>query len=536
MMNTMSNNFLSYFRTISVGVLVSATFFFQSCSNREAATEEIGSEERAQLVVNIEGVVAEAQASGEQASIKATGPSTVIQPQKEVSFNESIKATTSVTQQPIEQSTKDTKLNTLAATVQLPTQPMTKDYTYRVVMYNADGSFHSSTNLIAGTAGSIEVVKGRKYKWYAYSHNNKAAIPAITDNQNPIIATTASKDLLYASGEVTIGTSPQGQMLTQALPITFEHKMSKISLTIDARGMGAIIKDNILVTMQTPVSFPQGNLNLKTGVMQANGSANYAIGAPVTFQNSANYGNAIKEASFYTIQSTGTVSLAFKHNTIDVAYFDNTTNESMITPSTTLVSNFSATPVPGKNTNLNINLYKIGGTIDGVIWSSGSLCFENGQHYIRPVDITRLTSGYYMYSDYWLARALTPADNATPDQIDPCTKVFPENRWRLPTEAEFQKLVARRNNTDTQYNGNGIDNSVSFLTDEGKRVNFNPDGQRRKGSATISFPSMRGYYWSSTRKSATEFATFQTGEASLVSIVDVDYTTVNKQNIRCVKK
>ncbi|WP_337084503.1 hypothetical protein [Elizabethkingia anophelis] len=532
----MSTKLLPYFRTISVGLLLSAVLFSQSCSNRETAIEEIGSGERAQLIVNIEGVVAEAATSGAQASVKTTGTYATLQPQKEISFNESIKALTSVTQQPIEQNTKDTKLNTTAATVQLPTKPMTKDYTYRIIMYKADGSFFSSTDLSAGTAGSIHVYEGQTYKWYAYSYNNSAAIPAITDNQNPTIATAVNKDLLYASGEVTIGTSPQGQMLTQNLPITFEHKMSKISLAINARGMNATIKDNIVVAMQTPVSFSQGNLNLKTGVMQANGSVNYAIGDPITFQNSTDYGNAIKEAFFYTIQSTGALSLSFKHNTIDVKYSDNT-EESLIAPSTSLTSNFSVTPVPGKNTNLNIILYKIGGTIDGVTWASGNLGYENGQPVIRPSDLMRATDPFYTFTDYWFGRASAPGGTA--DQVDPCTKVFPENTWRLPTRAEFQILVNKKNDPSTQYDGNGIVYSVSFLADGGKRVNFNPDGRRTMSGENIINPGTNGFYWTSTRRTGNQFYAFQTGRAIASNVpphLDSYYTASgNRLTIRCVR-
>ncbi len=531
MMNTMSNKFTSYFRTISVGITLSTALFFQSCSNRETATEEVGSGEQAQLMVNIEGIMQEVS-TNPQAGTKAAGGFATIQAPKEINFTESIKAATSVTQQPMDQNTGRSIHNAVAATVQLPTQPMTKDYTYRVVMYNVDGSFHSATNFVAGTLGSIEVSKGQKYKWIAYSYNNNAAIPAITDNQNPTIATAVDKDLLYASGEVTIGTSPQGEQLTQPLPITFEHKMSKISLAINARGMNATI-NNIAVVMRTPVSFNQGILDLKTGAMQANGSVNYATGDPITFQNSAVYGNAVKEAFFYTTQSTGALNVNLKHNVIDVSIEG--VSESLIGSGQTVTTDFVATPAPGKNTNLNVNLYKIGGTIGGVTWATGNLYYENGQQKIRPSDITRWRGAAYAGTDYWRGRALTP--DGTSDQIDPCTKVFPENTWRLPTAGEFQILVNKKNDPQTQYDGNGTNNSVSFAADNGKRVNFNPDGRRAASMPAI--PSIgenvNGYYWTSTRESGDIFTGFISGRASQVDFVHSYQADGNKFNIRCVR-
>ncbi|HFK5583840.1 TPA: hypothetical protein ACGZ92_000010 [Elizabethkingia anophelis] len=531
----MSNKFTSYFRTISVGITLSTALFFQSCSNRETATEEVGSGEQAQLMVNIEGIMQEVS-TDPQAGTKAAGGFATIQAPKEINFTESIKAATSVTQQPMDQNTGRSIHNAVAATVQLPTQPMTKDYTYRVVMYNVDGSFHSATNFVAGTLGSIDVSKGQKYKWIAYSYNNNAAIPAITDNQNPTIATAVDKDLLYASGEVTIGTSPQGEQLTQALPITFEHKMSKISLAINARGMNATIKDNIAVVMRTPVSFNQGILDLKTGAMQANGSVNYATGDPITFQNSAVYGSAVKEAFFYTTQSTGALNVNLKHNVIDVV-IDNV-SESLIGSGQTVTTDFAATPAPGKNTNLNVNLYKIGGTIGGVTWATGNLYYENGQQKIRPSDITRWKGVAYAEIDFWLGLALTADDDAAWNQVDPCKKVFPENTWRLPTHADFQILVDRENDPQTQYDGNNINNSVSFAADNGKRVNFNPDGRRYRHSSTSSSDeNIHGYYWTSTVRTAPHvFFHFRTGgSANDVELRGAYQIDNDKLNIRCVR-
>ncbi len=534
MMNTMSNKFTSYFRTISVGITLSTALFFQSCSNRETATEEVGSGEQAQLMVNIEGIMQEVS-TDPQAGTKAAGGFATIQAPKEINFTESIKAATSVTQQPMDQNTGRSIHNAVAATVQLPTQPMTSGYTYRVILYRIDGSFHSATNFVAGTEGSIEVSKGQKYKWIAYSYNNNAAIPAITDNQIPTIATAVDKDLLYASGEVTIGTSPQGEQLTQALPITFEHKMSKISLAINARGMNATI-DNIAVVMRTPVSFNQGILDLKTGAMQANGSVNYATGDPITFQNSAVYGSAVKEAFFYTTQSTGALNVNLKHNVIDVSI--DGVSESLIGSGQTVTTDFVATPAPGKNTNLNVNLYKIGGTIGGVTWATGNLYYDygSGQQKIRPSDITRWRGAAYADTDYWKGLALTP--NGTHGQGDPCTKVFPENTWRLPTQADFQILVNRENDPQTQYDGNSINNSVSFAADNGKRVNFNPDGQR--GASMSNIPSIGenvyGQYWTSDQDSGDRYFNFQSGGSSSdVKVTSPYFINLNKLNIRCVR-
>ncbi|MDV3598289.1 hypothetical protein CMT57_05500 [Elizabethkingia anophelis] len=531
-MNTMSNKFTSYFRTISVGITLSTALFFQSCSNRETATEEVGSGEQAQLMVNIEGIMQEVS-TDPQAGTKAAGGFAIIQAPKEINFTESIKAATSVTQQPMDQNTGRSIHNAVAATVQLPTQPMTSGYTYRVILYRIDGSFHSATNFVAGTAGSIDVAKGQTYKWIAYSYNNNAAIPAITNNQNPTIATAVDKDLLYASGEVTIGTSPQGEQLTQPLPITFEHKMSKISLAINARGMNATI-NNIAVVMRTPVSFNQGILDLKTGAMQANGSVNYATGDPITFQNSAVYGNAVKEAFFYTTQSTGALNVNLKHNVIDVSI--NGVSESLIGSGQTVTTDFVATPAPGKNTNLNVNLYKIGGTIGGVTWATGNLYYENGQQKIRPNDITRWSGETYAQTDYWLGRALTPDDDATPDQVDPCKKVFPENTWRLPTFDEFNMLVGRKDRSDTQYDSNGTNNAVSFAADNGKRVNFNPDGRRFRTPSFIG-QNVNGFYWTSTRNgSGDAFHNFQSGGSRGNVLMGGSYQADNdKLNIRCVR-
>ncbi|WP_372483139.1 hypothetical protein AB9J70_00380 [Elizabethkingia anophelis] len=215
-------------------------------------------------------------------------------------------------------------------------------------------------------------------------------------------------------------------------------------------------------------------------------------------------------------------------------------SESLIGSGQTVTTDFAATPAPGKNTNLNVNLYKIGGTIGGVTWATGNLYYDygSGQQKIRPSDITRWRGAAYADTDYWKGLALTP--NGTHGQGDPCTKVFPENTWRLPTQADFQILVNRENDPQTQYDGNGINNSVSFAADNGKRVNFNPDGQR--GASMSNIPSIGenvyGQYWTSNQASGNRYVNFQSGGSSSDVMVNSNgpYSIeLNKLNIRCVR-
>lgn len=125
-------------------------------------------------------------------------------------------------------------------------QNMTAGRTYRIILYNKNTTtVFKVFDGVVGTPIKFDVSKGSSYDWFAYSYNDDQPLPALTDLQNPQVAAPIDKDLLYATGTLTIPTgTPTGNVKIYPVPITFEHKMTKVSLKVDASKLAMFAKIN----------------------------------------------------------------------------------------------------------------------------------------------------------------------------------------------------------------------------------------------------------------------------------------------------
>ncbi|MFD2966510.1 hypothetical protein [Sphingobacterium bambusae] len=148
------------------------------------------------------------------------------------------------------------------------TQPMQIGYTYRILLYNkATGQLWKTMQATAGTASSLDVVKGDTYLWYAYSYNNDQSIPEPANLINPSIETAIDKDFLYAKGEIAIPITPVNQQDNHHVAITFSHKVAQVQVKVDATVLAKFAQINSI-----SVSFDQDNY-LKSGVFNIRAEA-----------------------------------------------------------------------------------------------------------------------------------------------------------------------------------------------------------------------------------------------------------------------
>lgn len=149
------------------------------------------------------------------------------------------------------------------------TQPMQIGYTYRLLIYNkTTGQLWRTVFGTAGTPLSLDIERGYTYEWYAYSYNSAEEIPVPTDTRNPVVETSVDKQLLYASGEISIPQASQTTQTDYAIGIVFQHKLTQVYVKIDATALaryGSILNLNASFDQNNYIK--KGLLNIRTDQM-----------------------------------------------------------------------------------------------------------------------------------------------------------------------------------------------------------------------------------------------------------------------------
>src|SRR5690606_7833297 len=88
----------------------------------------------------------------------------------------------------------------------------------------------------SGEVEEIKVPKGDDYFWYAVSYNNTDDIPDV-DTANPQLTLPGDKDVLYASGSLSIPESAPDDNIP--LGIVFKHSFARVTIELNTMGMFA---------------------------------------------------------------------------------------------------------------------------------------------------------------------------------------------------------------------------------------------------------------------------------------------------------
>lgn len=202
--------------------------------------------------------------------------------------------------------------NTLSRNIRT-VSTMVEGVKYRFLLYNkASGRCEASFSSTSGKVGRINVTEGTEYYWYAYSFNSTDSISEV-DVENPIIETPTDKPLLYASGVLT------PQRGNNAVPITFDHKLTQLKVEIDARGMFANITELSATFLNEALTTSE--FNIRTG--QKTGALKPMTVENLIFKNENEGSTRVKYATYYTANE----NLKYydvKVNSLSVQYPNNT--------------------------------------------------------------------------------------------------------------------------------------------------------------------------------------------------------------------
>lgn len=313
----------------------------------------------------------------------------------------------------------------------LAVSAMATNVKYRLLLYKTDGTFVSSTPLVSGTAGAVDVAKGTTYNWYAISYNNTDDVPDVADHSNPSLALPGGKDALYASGSITIpANGPDGN---SPLGITFRHSLARIAVELNTMGMFADI--NTAAVAVSGIVVKTGTIDLKTGALSNlvnyTQTVNYA-----SFSDVLDPYHDAKVAYIYTADvASASLTVTLTNLALDI---DNGTVRSFATllDATPSVFTFNVTPQLGRSYRALVNLVESPLTVAGVKWARANL-YNPGGH--NPYRFNHTYAGTNQRDSYFSFKGIVSADYGT--NGDPCSLVYPNGIWRQASEPDFRLLV-----------------------------------------------------------------------------------------------
>ena len=318
---------------------------------------------------------------------------------------------------------------------------------YRILLY-LNGTFVKSIAAQSGVATHVEVQKDVEYDWYAFSFNSVYPIPDVSNTGAPTIDSETDRPLLYASGKVMV--TGEG-VVDKPLRIQFAHRTARVSAEISARGLFAGIQ-SVEATFENPDYIKKGTLNLLTG--QYDNISPVALGNLNFVSSTTAAKDTLKVVQYYTAgQGTGSQikinvkTLTLKLDKGDTRVFSN------LAFSDNLDLNW------GYRRHMFLDLIETPVTVAGVKWGRANLYFSRADRAYRFRHQITASYGRDTDEEYWNFKA--PFPDGTIGAKDPCTLVYPFNKWRMPTGPEVRALIAVKDGNRNlqpdyvEYNGTG---------------------------------------------------------------------------------
>lgn len=414
---------------------LSATLLIVGCSKENAPENPLG--DGTKIIVNVMGITDMTEVPAKlnaSAGDVPTVKSGEIMPKEMINF-EAFDAQVSLTKDELKMKPVSIgeRVTSSLGSGQLMAAAMEPGVTYRLVIYDAsDNTVLSSTELVSGTPGEVNVRKGGTYDWYAVSYNNTASIPH-PDETNPVINVPEGSDLLYASGTITVDiNAPDGN---EPLGIVFEHKFSRIGLELNTMGMFADMNSvGVVVNGATGTT---GTFDLVSNSFTSSSSD------PITvdFSNFENvdplYGDR-KIAYIYSSVETST-NLSVSINALDIQ-LDNGANRVFTNLATSPVTfDFVLTPQLGATYTARMNFVESPLTLDGVQWARQNLYYVGGHN---PYRFHHTYAHTQQVNSFFSFRGMLPQNyGSDANDGDPCALVYPEGVWRQAEADDFESLT-----------------------------------------------------------------------------------------------
>lgn len=404
---------------------------------------------------------------------------------------------------------------------------------YRLVLYYEQNGVLTFANSILATSGfptEMDVVKGKSYKWIAYSYNNTDDVPEINE-ADPNIETPIDKELLYAASSSPI----VPKAARTPIGIMFKRKLSRVGVEIDASPRAATIS-SVTAKFKAAGYFKKGVLNLKTGIVTPNVTGYNSV--DINFVDPVPANAAKKVAYFYTADPNSIANFGITITGLTIV--SSGVSKTLVTSANPKDMDYpDFVPSTGTKLTARVRLLPENIVIAGTTWATGNLYYKDGKYGIHPNDVDANAGEAYNKTDYWYWKSLTPTDQATIKTVDPCTKVLPLGTWRLPTKQDFQYFLDNKNSATYFSSGQPGTSYVRFPDGKGNMIQFNIDGFYQGFQEDSFVNGTFGYYWVSDPGNSS--FSFYAGEAFrfYTSPSLVNYWPNNQNNqrmkIRCVK-
>lgn len=410
--------------------------------------------------------------------------------------------------------------------------PLNVGIKLRLLLYEVEpnGSLTFKANIGAAVQQNFyttSLVKNTKYKYFVYSYNNFDVYPpSPLDETNPVIPTSTNFSLIYASGDINVEEDPVH------VNVLFRHITSRISIGVDAQSYFAnsitelnVSLDNVILTTH--------NLNLLDGTL---------IGGPLTANPSnisfqfANFEDSpakkLSQDRLYT--STPLSSYTYKINRLVVN--KNGADEVLISeanPRTITASGFTG---PLSTVYFSRNYIYPAKNFDGDLWASGNLYYDALAAADRQYrfEVSRSATkaeecNYYFNWNTLLSRRQT-GDNVY-NTGDPCSKVYPLNKWKTPSQSDYNKLIAN-SNLSTKGVGGLIFTNKNVAN---QSITFHQAGWITGSDCGVS-NTTDGQYWTSSESSSANGTIFETGNTGSIPRTEFDPESKDRgASVRCIR-
>ncbi|AJW64727.1 hypothetical protein VO54_03296 [Elizabethkingia miricola] len=467
------------------------------------------------------------------------------------------------------------------------TTPMGGGVKYRIQIYVAGTTTNPVADVVAtaGTDPAIAVSSGQSYDWYVISTND-ASPPAVT---NGVVSGSAiaNKDVLYAKSS-----SPVLAVVGENdLGVVFHRNTAKITVDLDTRGAFGKINNT------TAIEVGAGTGSSFTSIIQTgdfnifnNTYSNLQTVSAVTAANMVNTPGAqgdlgaTKTASFYTVNTSAIPAgnLKVRLNALDIT-LDDTSTRSFAANTIIPYSNTAITPVLGSQYSITARMLESGIVVGGITWARTNLYYDGtaartDKYRFHPDNEYTIASvlnvgidgflslqlngqSFNVTNEFWNWMAATPTGLSS-DNVDPCSRVYPTGKWRMPTGAEFTALgQPDSNNSESPLLLGGSRLASVWNLDSGQTANVSYPAKSRNlfvplfgyrtssGNTITDSPGSllsgvlnagRAHYWSSTPVGTTD-ANYHTRGVTVVVVQVWGNATLGSgvrtegRAIRCVR-
>ncbi|MGN5953128.1 hypothetical protein ACP6L2_00800 [Sphingobacterium lactis] len=436
--------------------------------------------------------------------------------------------------------------------------PMKTGVKYRVYLRNRTTG-HWQTKVFSSNSTSnqdtIGIYNYYSYDWYAFSNNTTSNndVPDVLSG-NSLEVMSENKDLLWAKGEILASTATTNQRLG----ITFQHKLARMQVNLDYRGLFINSMSNydfnLALTGASP-TFRKGILDLKTGNFVTGSHQNYA---PSVTPNFPETGYADRQTYyFYSSEAKTFGTVKINYTSLNYTTYDgkNVVYDQSHNKSITLVGTGAGNIVTEIGGNTVLNFIFIESSVRSgnatTKWARANLYYE-GDAARNPYRFHRQTTqagnppnDNFVVRSFKIAnRDMFMKNHKKPDTYanrpegdrtnttlyplgDPCSEVLPKGAWKKPSQNDFTNFVNTIPNMLGFYNnvnfkgithliGASNNTNVSFPYDS-PYVIFERNGLINYDDLVVT--TNDGYYWSDQNPADGQIG-------SLLKIVGVESVSI----------